>query len=129
MNIEDFLSSYFEDSLDEEELNEMLIAWLIENDEFVGPINCVEDAEISDIKIISTSFAVDNDTATVQTQFIVKLHFDYVNSDEQDCEYNTEFEITCKFIFNKDEFEDKNNELLFKCDPSKIVITEIKNLE
>ena len=106
-----FLNDYFEHVLDEHELNETLIKWLISNGVFTSPINSIEDAEVTDIEVIQSGYTIENGQLTIQAKYTAKIACFYVDRNEQDRSFSALFELVVKCILAETKVVSDNGDL------------------
>lgn len=100
-----FLRDYFDNIIDEEELNhemnETLITWLVGEGIFNNPINSIEDANVESIEILSSRHAFENDALIVYADYIAVMTCYYVSRDGRDKSFTAKFELTGKFTLSE----------------------------
>ena len=96
-----FLNDYFDNILDQHGLNEVLINWLIREGHFDGPINSIEDADVTNLRLLTSSDTFKPDGLALQANYTVDINYFYVNRDGQDRLLSTRFDLKGAFTFSQ----------------------------
>lgn len=92
-----FLRDYFDNLLDEHELSETLLGWLVEGGFYEGPINSFEDAEIVDVELGEAEAQLEEGGLVVRAVYTARLRGDYVDREGRDHVLSAAFALSGSF--------------------------------
>lgn len=108
MNVDDFIRDYFDDVLDENELHETLLQWLIDEDIHHGPINSFEDAEVLCVELLDSDIKTEGNTLIVKAKYITDIRYEYADDKGQGHVLTAKFELAGVFTFAGDEMSESD---------------------
>lgn len=96
-----FLRDHLDGLVDQEDanqnLNEVLITWLIDNGIFAGPVNSVEDVNLDNAEILGARAELDGGVLVIHGSYTLDMTCFYVDKDEQDQSFTAKFELAEQF--------------------------------